>query len=552
MTMKKRATLSALTGILFTVITFYFFLPPISVYSAGFWMWLTLVILSFVAPLALCPYPPASKPRRRIRLGEKTVTLPSMREDRVRVILLGAAALPLAVLLVGSLFTSAPLFYARSYASVIEIEQAVFAEDMPETTEVTDIALMDSASAAIIGNRTLGALSDVVSQYCVGENYTQINYKNRPRKVAPLEYAGFFKWLGNRGNGIPGYVLVDPVNSSASYVELSEPLRYSDSACFSEDLSRALRFAAPTKIFGSVSFEIDEEGRPWYVVSCLTPRVGLFGAMDVSEVLLFDPRTGDSQFLPVENTPSWVDIVYTGDLATEKYNWHGMYAGGYFNSLVGNVGCSITTDDFGYIVREDDVWYFTGVTSVVEDASNIGFILSNARTGEYKYYPVIGAEEYSAMGAAEGEVQEKGYEASFPSLINVSGKATYIMVLKDANGLVKLYALVNVENYSIVATGSTQAEAMAAYRKLLRQSGVTDSDTAALPTADITVADVRTVILNGSTAIYLLTADGTAYKGYLENDESLIRILPGDRLHISYRESGTDGIRTVEGWEYQS
>ena len=102
------------------------------------------------------------------------------------------------------------------------------------------------------------------------------------------------------------------------------------------------------------------------------------------------------------------------------------------------------------------MWYFTGVTSVNEDESNIGFILTNARTGEYKFYPVIGAEEYSAMHAAEGEVQEKGYQASFPSLINVGGQATYIMVLKDSGGLVKLYALVNVEKYSMARRSRRQ------------------------------------------------------------------------------------------------
>ena len=547
--LRKSILKSVITGILFTLISFYLFLPPISVYAGGFWFWIATVIFSFSWPFIFASYQPASQPRKRVRVGSRSVALPFWERDKLRIILVAAVLLPLLFWVFGAFFTSAPFFHARSYAGVIEVEEAVFSEDMPEVTEVTDIALMDSESAAIIGNRTLGALSNVVSQYHLYDEYTQINYRNSPQKIAPLQYAGFFKWLGNRANGIPGYVLVDPVNSSAKYVELEKPLRYSESGFFGDELARALRFAYPTKMFGSVSFEIDDQDRPFYVVACMAPRVGLFGAYDVTEVILFDPCTGESDICAVEDAPAWVDIVYTGYLATEKYNWRGMLSGGYINSLIGNVGCNITTDDFGYIVRDDDVWYFTGVTSVVEDASNIGFILSNARTGAYKYYPVVGAEEYSAMGAAQGEVQEKGYIASFPSLVNIAGEATYIMVLKDDNGLVKLYALVNVENYSIVATGVTQSEAMSTYRKLLRQSGVGAEDGGTLAHADVHVADVRVVTLGGVPTLYVVASDGIAYKGYLENDETLIRILAGDILRISYRESGEEGVRLIESWE---
>ena len=94
---------------------------------------------------------------------------------------------------------------------------------------------------------------------------------------------------------------------------------------------------------------------------------------------------------------------------------------------------------------DGDVWVYTGVTSVNADESNIGFVLMNLRTGESKYYNIAGAEEYSAMSSAEGQVQNLGYRASFPSLINIKNIPTYIMVLKDNAGLVKMYALVNVE-----------------------------------------------------------------------------------------------------------
>ena len=538
--------ISAILGLTVGFVLFYVFLPPLNLQSVGFWVYLFVVLLAFLFPFL------------GIKLDHFTVTVKtgvtrktrSQSELNLNKKFLIPLLVPIAVIAVG-LIISSEVFNARSYASIISIEESDFATDMPKTdmSEITNIALMDTSSATKLGNKTLGSLSEVVSQYTVSESYTQINYKNKPKKVANLEYADFFKWFGNRSSGIPGMVMVDPVKSSAEYIEFEDPMYYAESGYFGDDLMRKLRFLYPTKIFDSVSFEIDDNGKPYYVVSCVTPQVLLFGASDVTEVIIFDPCTGEGEIMPVNEAPSWIDIVYTGYLATDKYNWHGMLSGGFINSIFGNVGCKVATDDFGYIAMDDDVWYFTGVTSAVsDDKSNIGFILSNARTGEYKFYPVIGAEEHSAMSAAEGEVQEKGYVASFPSLVNISGQATYIMVLKDDAGLVKLYALVNVENYSIVATGSTQTEAINAYTKLLRQSNINiDIGSEKL---EITVEDVRILPVSGVTTVYITATNGNVYKGYLEADERLILVKVGDKLSIEYASGEIEGIFTLTSWDF--
>lgn len=538
--MEKKSVFRVLLSLAVTAVVgfavFYIALPPLNFHAVGFYFY--LIFLSLVYSGAYFVLSVSAWKNR-----------PSARNGRSY----GAAGLLLAALLivilcVGGLF-SASLFHAKRYASVAEIETAVFEEDMPELTSVTNIALMDTDSARIIGNRTLGALSELVSQYQINETYTQINYQNRPQKVANLEYDDFFKWFNNHGEGVPGYVMVDPVNNSAAYKKLETPLRYVESGYFGDYLKRKLRFSYPTKIFDTCYFEIDEEGNPYYIVSCLSPKVGLFGAMDVSEVIIFDPCDGSSEIYPVGEVPSWVDIVYDGELAMEKYNWYGTLSGGFWNSVIGNKNCKMTTDDYGYIVLGDDVWYFTGVTSVTSDESNIGFIITNARTGEYKFYPVVGAEEYSAMGAAEGEVQEKGYVASFPSLINVGGQATYIMVLKDTGGLVKLYALVNVENYGIVATGETQTEAIAAYKKLLRTNRVDLNGTDEV-TKEIAVEEVRVITLEDLPTVYITDTDGNVYKGYLKSDESLILIRSGDRLRVTCAPTEIDRLYFLEGWEF--
>ncbi len=520
-------------------VVFYITLPPLNFHATGFYVYFIFLGLVYSGVHAVCSFGLKKNTRRQKSPGAGNIA---------GALGLLAAAVLLVVLCIGGLF-SASLFHAKRYASVVNIETAAFEEDMPELSSITNIALMDTESAKIIGNRTLGALSELVSQYRINETYTQINFENRPQKVANLEYDDFFKWFNNRSEGVPGYVMVDPVNNSAAYRKLEKPLRYVESGYFSDDLMRKLRFSYPTKIFDSCYFEIDEEGNPYYIVSCLSPKIGLFGAMDVSEVIIFNPCDGSSEIYPVGEVPAWVDIVYDGELAMEKYNWHGTLSGGFWNSIIGNKNCKMTTDDYGYIVLGDDVWYFTGVTSVTSDESNIGFIITNARTGEYKFYPVVGAEEYSAMGAAEGEVQEKGYVASFPSLINVGGQATYIMVLKDTGGLVKLYALVNVENYGIVATGETQTEAIAAYKKLLRTNQVDLNGTEEV-TKSVTVEDVRVITVENMPTVYITDTDGNVYKGYLKSDESLILIRSGDRLRVSCAPTEIERLYFLESWEF--
>ncbi len=553
-------TIAYICAVLLSLLVYYITLPPINIHSVGFWAFLSFLLLVFILPICLFGEksviidPPKKKASKEDLSTEIIQALFRKSKGMSNKKYLLIAVIPLAVVLVGNILSST-FFNARRYASIITVEEAVFKDDMPESETVTNIALMDSDTAAIVGNRTLGSLSHVVSQYEISPSYTQINYRYTPKKVANLEYAGFFKWLGNRNAGLPGYVMVDPVSNTAEYKEYTSPARYSESGFFGDDLLRRLRFDYPTKIFGDIKYEVNDEGNPFYIVPCLKPQVSLFGASDVHEVILFDPCTGDSEIYAVNETPAWIDSAFDGYLAMDKYNWKGMYSGGWFNSVIGNKDCKVTTDDFGYIVIGDDVWYFTGVTSVNSDQSNIGFIISNARTGEYKFYPVIGAEEHSAMGAAEGEVQEKGYRASFPALINVKGEATYIMVLKDAGGLVKLYALVNVEQYNLVATGETQEEAFSAYKNLLLSEGILKEED--MPSADgksvsFTIDEKDFFTIDGNSYFYFFTElEGTSaiFKCSVKNNEALFFLEKGTTLTVTLEEGGAEGVYLITSWK---
>ena len=506
---------------------YYAYFPAINIHLEIFWTTLIVVFLL----LAIILGAKSSISQMVGRLSKK----PSIKEFSWFAKLCSVLVIVcVGVLIVGSAL-GATLFRSRAYANLLPVDKREFTEDIEQSDQVTDIALMDTESARIFGNRKIGSLSDVVSQYEIEADYTQISIKGQPMKVSGLKYASFFKWWNNRNSGVPGYVQVNPVNSEAKYVKLTKPMKYVPSAYFNYNLQRHVQLTYPTKIISGYKFEVDDAGNPYYICPTMTARVGLFGGIDVNGVIICDPIDGECKYYAIGDCPSWVDSVYDGHLLTKKYNWHGMLSGGYINSIIGQKGCKQATDDFGYKIIGDDVWVYTGVTSANGDQSNIGFVMMNQRTSEARYYQVSGAEEHSAMSAAEGEVQEKGYKASFPSLINVSGTPTYIMVLKDAGGLVKLYAMVNVEQYNIVATATSQTKVFEEYKTLLASDGKLETEENDLKEDTITVQSVEYIDTDDGTMVYIKDTNHQVYKQAFKEDESLIRISAGDVLHVKYQ-----------------
>lgn len=438
-----------------------------------------------------------------------------------------------------------PLFNSAKYAAILQVQETEFSKDIPESAGTDSIALMDTASAQMLGDREIGSLSNVVSQFDVSNDYSQIDYNGKPIKVSALEYAGFFKWINNKEQGVCGYVTVDPVSMTASYNE-AKGMKYVPSAYFFEDATRYIWLKYPTTMFGNVHFEIDEQGNPYYIASTYKKAVGVFTGKTVDGCIILNPVTGETEKYDLENVPKWVDIVFYGDLLCTQYNWNGKLQNGYLNSLIGKKGCKqITTYyydeseendqapvcDYGYVAKDGDIWIYTGVTSLNGDSSNIGFLLANERTGESHYFNIAGADEKSAMASAEGEVQEKGYQASFPSLINVNGNSTYIMVLKDAGGLVKQYAAVNVEQYNIVTTATTQKECISKYKALL---GIEESEQSGEDTTNQTVkiSDIKYIDINGNTYIYLIDEKENIFKAKASSHEEMLLLKKGDTVEL--------------------
>ena len=434
----KKIAISLIATLIITGIRYYISHPPINPKSQQFWFFLiTTAIIYAVLLFILCVFGRRTENVKfAVKHGFKTS---------------GIVVAVCAVVLIIGFIISSTFFNAKRYASLIDINDGNFTEDI-EDINFDEIPMLDYDSAIKLGNAKLGELSDMVSQFEVDETYyTQINYKGTPYRVTVLRYGDFFKWFKHTKEGLPAYVLVNMVTQEAQVVRTESGIKYSESEYFNHKLSRYIQFRYPTKMIYSYNIEVNDKGVPYWIASCYDNTIGLFGGKDIKEVIMLNALTGESEIMPLDKVPNWVDRAIPADLIVEQYNYHGTYAGGFWNSLIGQKDVKNTTDGYNYIAQNDDVYMYTGVTSVNGDTGNIGFLLSNQRTKQTKFYSLSGAIESVAMGSAEGEAQNYKYTATFPLLLNVNGQPTYFMAMKDSSALVKGYAMVNVKQYQIVS-----------------------------------------------------------------------------------------------------
>jgi hypothetical protein len=500
---------------------YYVFLPPINIHSADFWMFLIVVLLVFGAQFFK---------RRQFHLED-------LKESKGMRVYAGIFLAVVLFYAIGSLLSS-PILNAKRYQQLLTVKDGEFTTDIEELS-FDQIPLLDRSSAIILGNRKMGSMLDMVSQFEVDELYSQINYQDQPYRVSPLRYANLIKWLTNVKDGIPAYVRIDMATQSTELVKLSQGMKYTTSDHFGRNIYRHLRFAYPTYIFNDLSFEIDEDGTPYWICPVKKFNIGLFGGVTIGRVVLCNAITGELTDYAVEDVPQWVDRVYSADLLVELYDYYGTLKHGYFNSVLGQKDCLTTTNGYNYLAIDDDVWVYTGVTSVSGDQSNVGFVLMNQRTMETKWYEIEGAIEDSAMSSAEGQVQHLKYTATFPLLLNISGEPTYFLALKDASGLVKKYAMVNVQKYQIVAIGDSVSECEASYNTLMYQNGIKAEaeDTREVLQITARIQKIAQGVVDGNSHYYLMLegTDAIFDVSVLEVLD-VIRFEVGDDVLIEYKQ----------------
>ncbi len=532
---------------------YYIQLPAINIHSLGFWKFIIFIMIIATMAVWIMNHDKSKEGRQFVnKMAAKDYIFDFKTRSGALIFKLvgGVTILLVVIYFVGNILSS-PIINASKYQKLLTVETRNFTDDIKEVS-YDKIPLLDKDSASIIGTRVMGTMVDMVSQYEVDDMYSQINYKEKPVRVTPLRYGNLIKWFTNHRNGIPAYIRIDMTTQEAECVRLSEGIKYSESDHFSRYIYRHLRFAYPTYIFDDINFEIDDNGTPYWVCPVKKYNIGLFGGQTVGRVVLCNAITGEMTDYDVKDVPTWVDKVYSAELLIDLYDYNGSLKHGFINSVLSQKDCLKTTDGYNYIALEDDVWVYTGITSVGQDNSNVGFVLMNQRTMETRYYEVSGAEEYSAMDSAKGRVQNLGYTATFPLIINVSSQPTYFMALKDGAGLVKSYAMLNIEKYQNVAIGDSVLQCESNYIQLLKDNGIVDeTQTEIVDTKNIqgVITKIMPVVVDGNSHMYfMLEGSSSIYDADVSKYVDIIRYEEGMNISIQYTESTEEkALNTVTG-----
>lgn len=494
-------------------------------------------------------------------------------------------AMMLLVMVVGYI-SGCTLLRAKSYSELVDVKESSFSEDFKDIN-YTDVPRLDATTSKVLADQQLGSLSEYKSQYVVSNVSTQINYKNHAVRVAYLEYANVFKWFNNTKNGLPAYMMTDLVSQKVAVVNCVEKfgsgIKYSPTELFNERLIRHLRFQYPTEILDTPNFEIDDDAHPYWITPVLDKTIGLFGGTDVKGAIITDALTGESEYysmgqIRTDNSLNWIDVVYSEALVIQQYNYHGRLSNGFWNSIIFQNDVNVTSSGNGVIAMDDDVWVYTGVTSSEADTSNFGFILCNQRTKELRYYKNGGAQESSAQASAVDLVQNYGYMATFPILLDIEDQPTYFMSLYGSGYTVKGYALVNLDDKTIVGTGLLDIEkshtnalnaAVENYISALKDKNVVDEnadaddykvdantstvagenvdgDTDAVEPEKLTVTgeitDIKTSVNDGNTVYYLQVKDKYYYIKVTDCMDVLL-MKKGDKVTVTYTKDSDKFIK---------
>lgn len=442
-----RLLIAAVLTIISGGIVYYMMLPALNFKDPNIYFFVIIIMALFMIFFAL-----ACKANKKIERREYI-----KKKSKIPVIIAGVILVVMAV----GWVCGATIFRASSYSELMPVETSDFSTDF-EKISVDSVPRLDEQRALTLADQQLGSLSEYKSQYVVSNTTTMINYNNRPVRVAYLEYADVFKWFNNTREGVPAYMIIDLVSQKVTVVNCVEQfgscIQYSPTELFNEKLIRHIRFQYPTELLDTPNFEISDDGHPYWITPVLDKTIGLFGGTDVKGAIITDALTGESVYYDIEQVRSdaslqWIDVVYSANLLVQQYDYYGKFQNGFWNSIIFQNDVSQASQGNGYIALDDDLWIYTGITSSETDASNFGFILSNQRTKETRYYENGGAIETAAQQSAEDAVQNYQYAATFPILLDIEGQPTYFMSLYGSSNTVKGYALVNLADKTIVGTG---------------------------------------------------------------------------------------------------
>ena len=140
------------------------------------------------------------------------------------------------------------------------------------------------------------------------------------------------------------------------------------------------------------------------------------------------------------------------------------------------------------------------------------------------------------MASSEGQVQQMGYVSTFPLLINLNNRPTYLMSLKDNAGLVKMYSFVDVMDYQKVSVSDSSLGIREASRAYLSKFG-NSVNIDKLIIKKIKISSISSYIVNGNSVFYIVDSDGLKYSVDISVNYDILPFLNvGDSINVGYVE----------------
>lgn len=434
---------------------------------------------------------------------------------------------------------SAEFLNARAYRDQIVISEISSFKDGFEAVDLNKVPVLDKETAIQLGEKQIGMVASLGSQYFVHDDYTLLAQKDSIYRISALDYRDAIKWFNNRKTGITSFVSVNVTNpNDVRLVDYPQGMRYTPHAHLNDNLMRKVRFNHRWAIIGGYELEVDDDFNPFWVFSVVKPEIGWFGGHSAKGVIILNPSTGESDYYDLDEVPAWVDRVQPTEIAWSQIDNWGYYVNGFINTLFAQKEMLQTTEGYNYVLLNGNIYVFSGITSIGADNSIVGFALINLKTKEAIFYQVGGADEYSAMSSAQGQVQHLNYKATFPVLLNIGNVPSYFMSLKDNEGLVKKYAFVSVSNYDAVGVGDSIGAALNDYGLRLIDFDIIIEDAKLMDTITGTVASINTIVDQGETIYYItLNESPRLFKVMAKDNIEVIFATLDDEVEITFYDS---------------
>lgn len=496
----------------------------------------------------------------------------------------------LAIFLVVSLFSS-PVFKSKQYAEMLPTPKISKFSDDVSPVDIKKMRQVTKTLANLLAEKKLGEMPGLGSRAAVGSmnlqlvngSFNIINGSGEKQKLVfendlvwagPLIHSGFSKQLSHKST--PGYILVSATDPSvvhfvthiqkSSVVQEKNTDRMGDVSITNDDFEElSLQYLSEGAYFGSLvqrhlytngyhnvgltdfSFEISDDGRPFYVVTKFKKQIGFY-CPEATGVIIVDSQNGKIEEYTIDNTPSWVDRIQPENFVTDQINWQGKYKLGFWNSLFAKKDVFMTTPGMSLVYGADgQSYWYTGIQSVGADQSTMGFVLVNTRTKDFRWYQISGANETAAKTSAQSApgVREAEFRASAPILYNVLGEPTYFMTLHGDDGLVKMFSFVNVKDYQVLGVGRSIDQALKDYQTSLvnlnRSTNIDDL------VERKTIEDtVKQIVTEGDFYFFLLENHTGEFYASSSLSPKIKWTQPGQKITITIQEANSYSTSIIE------